>query len=249
MFSFFKKKSNPPVDANWKLPIDTDIHSHILPGIDDGAPDVETSIRLVKGLYDIGIRKTVATPHIISDMYRNTPQTINAALDILKAAVAKEKIDIEITAAAEYMLDDYFLKLLRTEKQLLTIHNNIILVEQSYATPSGNLNEIGFELMTAGYKPIMAHPERYIFYQGRFEEFGHLKDMGFLLQVNFLSLTGYYGKGVAKAARFIFDNGLADLVATDLHHDRHLDMLRHPRNLQMFHEVLGERKFNDFSLL
>lgn len=248
MFSFFKKKSNLPAAANLKLPIDTDIHSHILPGIDDGAPDVEASVRLVKGIYDIGIRKTVATPHIISDMYRNTPQTINAALGILKPAVAQAGIDIEITAAAEYMLDDYFLKLLRTEK-LLTIHKNIILTEQSYATPSSNLNEISFELMTAGYKPIMAHPERYIFYQGRFEEFSHLKDMGFLLQVNFLSLTGYYGKGVAKAARYIFENGMADLVATDMHHERHLAMLQDPRNLQLFHEVLGETKFNDLSLL
>lgn len=248
MFSFFKKKSNLPAAANLKLPIDTDIHSHILPGIDDGAPDVETSVRLVKGIYDIGIRKTVATPHIISDMYRNTPQIINAALGILKPAVAQAGIDIEITAAAEYMLDDYFLKLLRTEK-LLTIHKNIILTEQSYATPSSNLNEISFELMTAGYKPIMAHPERYIFYQGRFEEFSHLKDMGFLLQVNFLSLTGYYGKGVAKAARYIFENGMADLVATDMHHERHLAMLQDPRNLQLFHEVLGETKFNDLSLL
>ncbi len=248
MFSFFKKKSNLPAAVNYKLPIDTDIHSHILPGIDDGAPDIETSIRLVKGLYDIGIRTTVATPHVISDIYRNTPATINAALDKLKTAVVKEGIDIKITAAAEYMIDDYFLKLVRTEK-LLTIHKNIVLTEQSYATPSGNLNEIAFEMMTAGYKPIMAHPERYVFYQGKFDEFSHLKDMGFLLQINFLSLTGFYGKGVAKAARYIFDNNLADFVATDLHHDRHLHMLQGPKNLQLFNEVLSYKKFNDFSSL
>ncbi|MES2849350.1 MAG: CpsB/CapC family capsule biosynthesis tyrosine phosphatase [Bacteroidota bacterium] len=249
MFSFFKKKSNPAPAINLQLPVDTDIHSHILPGIDDGSPDIETSLRLVKGIYDIGIRKTVATPHVISDMYRNTPETINNALDKLKIAVAAEGIDIEITAAAEYMLDDYFLKLLRTQKEILPIHKNIILTEQSYATPSSNLNEIAFELMTAGYKAIMAHPERYIFYQGRFDEFHHLKDMGFLLQVNLLSLTGYYGKPVAKAARYIFDNGLADLVGTDMHHERHLATLQHPASLQLFNTVLGDRKFNDLSLL
>lgn len=249
MFSFFKKKSNPQPGVNWQLPIDTDIHSHILPGIDDGSPDIETSIKLVKGIYDIGIRKTVATPHIISDIYRNTPETINAALDKLQTAVKKEGIDIKITAAAEYMLDDYFLKLVRTKQPLLTIKDNIILTEQSYATPSSNLNEFAFELMTAGYKPIMAHPERYVFYQGRFEEFSHLKDMGFLLQVNLLSLTGYYGKGVAKAARYIFENDLADLVGTDMHHERHLSMLQEPANLQMFTNVLSSRKFNDLSLL
>ena len=249
MFSFFKKKSIAASGTNLQLPIDTDIHSHILPGIDDGAPDIETSLRLVKGIYDIGIRKTVATPHIISDIYRNTPETINAALDKLQTAVAEEGMDIEITAAAEYMLDDYFLKLLRSNKQLLTIHQNVVLTEQSYAMATGNLNEISFELMTAGYRPIMAHPERYIFYQGKFEEFSHLKDMGFLLQVNLLSLTGYYGKGVAKAAKYIFDNGLADLVGTDMHHDRHLSLLQNPANLEMFNKVLSYKKFNDLSLL
>lgn len=248
MFSFFKKKSNPVGPAGQKLPFDTDIHSHILPGIDDGSPDVETSIMLIKGLYELGIRKTIATPHIIADMYRNTPATINNALDKVREAVSKEGIDIEINAAAEYMLDDYFLKLLRTEKKLLTIHGNVILTEQSYATPSGNLNEISFELMTAGYKPIMAHPERYIFYQGKFEEFTHLKDMGFLLQVNLLSLTGYWGKGVAKAARYLFDNNLVDFIATDLHHERHLQALQLPSNLQLFNTVSQNKGFNDLSL-
>jgi tyrosine-protein phosphatase YwqE len=248
MFNFFKKRSNTSSPAPAVLPIDTDIHSHILPGIDDGSPDIETSIQLVKGLYELGIRKTIATPHIIADMFRNTPQTINPALDKLQEAVAKEGIDIEITAAAEYMLDDYFLKLLRSEKKLLTIKNNIVLTEQSYATPTGNLNEIAFELVTAGYKPIMAHPERYPFYHGKYQEFYHLKDMGFLLQVNLLSLTGYYGKGVAKAAKYIFENQLADFVGTDLHHDRHLAMLQHPNSLKLFETHLGYRKFNDLSV-
>lgn len=244
MFNFFKKKS---ISGPSVLPIHTDIHSHILPGIDDGSPDIATSIQLVKGLYDLGIRKTVATPHVIADMFRNTPETINKALQQLKEAVAKEGIDIEITAAAEYMLDDYFLKILRTEKQLLTIKNNIVLTEQSYATPTGNLNDIAFELLTAGYKPIMAHPERYVFYHGKYHEFQHLKDMGFLLQVNLLSLTGYYGKGAAKAARYIFENDLADFVGTDLHHDRHLAMLQHPKSLRIFEEQLSYKPFNDLA--
>lgn len=248
MFSFFRKKSIPAA-SGLSFPFDTDIHSHILPGIDDGSPDIETSLALVRGLYSLGIRKSVATPHIIADMYRNTPETINAALLLLQEAVAKEGIDMEITAAAEYMLDDYFMKLVRTEKKLLTIHDNIVLTEQSYATPSGNLNEISFELMSAGYRPIMAHPERYVFYQGRFDEFHHLKDLGFLLQVNLLSLTGYWGKGVTKAARYLFDNDLVDFVATDLHHDRHLHALQHPGHLRLFNTVIGEKKFNDFSLL
>lgn len=248
MFSFFKKKSNPSFTGPLLLPVTTDLHSHILPGIDDGSPDIETSLRLVRGLYDLGIRKTIATPHIIADMFRNTPETINAALAALKKAVAKEGIDIEISAAAEYMLDDYFLKQVRTENKLLTIHKNIVLTEQSYATPTGNLNEISFELIGAGYRPIMAHPERYAFYHNNYEEYTHLKDMGFLLQVNLLSLTGYYGKPVARAARYLFEREMVDFVGTDLHHDRHMDMLRHPESIRIFNEVIGEKKFNDFGM-
>ena len=247
MFNLFKK--NPASDIILQLPISIDIHSHILPGIDDGAPDIAASLVLVKGIQQLGIKKTVATPHVISDLYRNTPETINAALEKLRTACTTEGLDIEITAAAEYMLDDYFIKLLRGSQPLLTIHKNIILTEQSYATPTHNLNEIAFDLISSGYRPIMAHPERYPFYHSNYEAYTHLKDMGFLLQVNLLSLTGYYGKPVAKAARFIFENDLADLVGTDLHHARHLQMLQSPGNILLFNKYLSNRQYNDLSLL
>ena len=119
MFSFFSKKNKEV--AITQLPFQTDIHSHILPGIDDGSPDIETSLKLVRGIYNLGIRKTVATPHVIADMFRNTPETINNALQLLTKACKKEKIPIEITAAAEYMLDDYFIKLLRSDKPLFQL--------------------------------------------------------------------------------------------------------------------------------
>jgi len=247
MFNFFKKKDSAASTS--QLPVSTDIHSHILPGIDDGAQDIEASLQLVRGIRQLGIKKTIATPHVIADLYRNTPETIAAALDKLRQACAEEHIDIEISAAAEYMLDDYFIKLLRGSQPLLTIHKNIVLTEQSYATPTHNLNEIAFDLISAGYRPIMAHPERYGFYHGNNDAFTHLKDMGFLLQVNLLSLSGYYGKPVARAAKYIFDNDLADLVGTDLHHARHLQMLQSPTNLAIFSRYLSKRPYNDLSLL
>jgi protein-tyrosine phosphatase len=243
MFSFFRKKTAKNVVT--QLPFKTDIHSHILPGIDDGSPDLETSLKLVKGIYDLGIRKTVATPHVISDMYRNTPQTIQAALNILKPAVAAAGMDIEIQAAAEYMMDDYFVKLLRSGEKLLTIKDWMVLTEQSYATPTNNLNEICFELITAGYQPILAHPERYIFYHDDFEQFHKLKDMGFLLQVNMLSITGYYGKPVAKAAKYILEQKLVDFVGTDMHHYRHLGVLSDPQCLELFDKYMGTLQLNN----
>jgi tyrosine-protein phosphatase YwqE len=243
MFNFFRRRNTAAITPEL-FPFQTDIHSHILPGIDDGSPDIETSLELVRGIYDLGIRKTVATPHIIADIYRNTPETINAALTSLRAAVVKAEIPIEVNAAAEYMLDDYFLKLLQEEAPLMTIHKNIILTEQSYASSTGRLNEIAFAIMTRGYRPIMAHPERYMYYHGNYENYSHLKDIGFYLQVNILSLTGYYGKSTAKAAKYILDNNLADFVGTDMHHVRHLSILQKKENLELFKKYLDKRMYN-----
>jgi len=247
MFSFFKKKIKTDAGAA-KLPFITDLHSHILPGIDDGSPDIETSLELVKGIYDLGIRKSIATPHVIADLYRNTPTTINNALQLLTDACKEANIPIELTAAAEYMLDDYFLKILRNNEEILRIHNNIVLTEQSFVAPTSNLNEMSFELVTAGYQPIMAHPERYHFYHNNYDAYTTLKDMGFLLQVNMLSVTGYYGKPVAKAAKYLFENNLVDLVGTDMHHHRHLEMLQHPKSLELFDKYLSGKTWNDFSV-
>ncbi len=247
MFDFLKSKSTlAPITV---LPVQTDIHSHILPGIDDGSPDIATSLKLVKGIYDLGIRKTVATPHIIGDLYRNTPSTIGAALSNLQQACKEHAIDIEIKAAAEYMLDDHFSELLSQPAPLLTIHNNIILTEQSFAAPSVNLHELAFEMVTKGYRPIMAHPERYGYYHDYFDAFSQLKDMGFLLQINILSLTGHYGKATAKAAKYILSNNLADLVGTDMHHEGHLKMMQDEKHLRLFDEYLGDKKFNQLEAI
>jgi protein-tyrosine phosphatase len=247
MFDFLKRKKKT-VEMEL-LPVTTDIHSHILPGIDDGAPDIATSMVLVKGIYALGINKTVATPHIIGDLYRNTPTTINDALNKLKVACAEEKIDISITAAAEYMLDDHFLQLLRHGSPLLPIHKNVILTEQTFASPTENLHHIAFEIITSGYRPIMAHPERYHFYHQNFDAYSRLKDMGFLLQVNLLSLTGYYGKPVAKAAKYLLTTGLVDLLGTDMHHERHLHALQNAKSLELFKDITGDRKFNELDNL
>ena len=245
MFNFLKRKIILPLTE--VLPIVTDIHSHILPGIDDGAPDIATSLQLVKGICALGIKKTIATPHIISDLYRNTPATINAALAELQSACYAEEIDIEIFAAAEYMIDDHFLTLLRQPSPLLTIHKNYLLTEQSFASETDNLHQIAFETITTGYKPIMAHPERYHFYHQNYDAYKRLKDMGFLLQVNLLSLVGYYGKPAAKAAKYLLNNGLADLVGTDMHHQRHLEVLQDLTSLQIFQECLKDKKFNELN--
>ena len=242
MFSIFKKKVSPASDY---FPIVTDIHSHILPGIDDGAPDVETSILLIEGLMNLGITQSIATPHIIGDLYRNDATTINKALALVTDTLAEKQIDFKVTAAAEYMLDAYFLELLYSKTPLLTLKNNLLLTEFSYADKPYNVERLLFNIITEGYQPILAHPERYGYYHNDFKQYNYLNELGFLLQVNLLSFTGYYGKPAARAAAYLIKNNLASFVGTDLHHTRHLSALSDNRNRKLFTEILNNKRFND----
>jgi protein-tyrosine phosphatase len=242
MFNFFRKKQ--PQSEGY-FPIVFDMHSHILPGIDDGSPDVETSLRLVKGLMDLGVNQSVATPHIISDLYRNTPASIGASLKKLQDALLEAEMDFKVNAAAEYMIDSYFFELLESGVPLLTIKDNLVLTEFSFAFMPDSPKKVSFNIITGGYSPILAHPERYAYYHPDYESYHALEDMGFKLQVNLLSLTGYYGVPVAKAARYILKNGLASFIGTDLHHDRHLAALKDPNNHRIFSDVLKGAKWND----
>ncbi len=242
MLRLFKKAA--PAVAGY-FPLTTDIHSHILPGIDDGSPDVATSLMLIKGLMDAGITGAVATPHIIGDMYRNDAETIGAALKTLQDALIENNIDFKVNAAAEYMADDYFLSLLKNKTPLLTVKDKMVLTEFSYAERPWNAEEIAFNLITEGYQPILAHPERYGYYHNDPKQFHRLSEIGYLLQVNLLSLTGYYGKPAAKAAAYIIKNGLASFAGTDLHHGRHLNALSHPANHIIFAETFGGKMMNE----
>lgn len=244
MLNFFKKSTSGfPYDFTCMA---RDIHCHLLPGIDDGSPSVETSIELLEALTAAGLTRFICTPHIIGDLYRNTPQTVNNALAILQKACSDRNINVELSAGAEYMMDDYFMDLLRRKEPLLVLAKNYVLTELSYATPPGNLEKIAFELNINGYQPLMAHPERYFYYHKNYAAYHRMKELGFLLQVNLLSITGYYGKAAAKAAKYIIENNLHDFVGTDLHHFNHLNALTDPQNRETLHKVLGDRQYNAF---
>jgi protein-tyrosine phosphatase len=248
MLSFFKRKKNA-VDVPVTLPFTTDIHSHILPGIDDGAADIAASLALISGLQQSGIRQCIATPHIIGDLYRNNAASIAEALQKTKDACSNAGISMALTAAAEYMLDDYFMDLLRKKQPLLTLEANIILTEISYSTTPENLNEIATAIKAEGYLPVMAHPERYLYYQNNPDKYYALTEMGFVLQVNLLSVTGYYGKKAEKAVKFILEKQLAKLVGSDLHHQQHLAAINDTDNRMLFEEYFRDKNFNDLSAI
>ena len=209
----------------------TDLHCHIVPGIDDGAKTIEESLDLLRRYENIGIKKLIATPHIMAGVYPNTTETIKEHHAKLLQAAEEAGINIKIGVAAEYMLDGEFEALLK-EKDLLTLKDNYLLVEMSYLNPPVNLFELLFKLQQAGYEPVLAHPERYAFLHDDREGYRKLKHHGCLFQLNLLSLSDHYGKSVKKAAVKLLKEGMIDFTGTDTHHKGHLKLL----------ETLGTRK-------
>ena len=219
-----------------------DMHSHLLPGIDDGSPDMETSLQLIRAMTEIGFSKLITTPHIMWDMYKNTRPIILDKLEQLRAAVKAEGLTVEINAAAEYFLDDYISGLLKKNEPLLTVSGRMVLVEFSLAQPSMSLKEILFEMQMQGYIPIIAHPERYIYLEHNKNFYEDLKDIGCLFQLNLLSLSNHYGKSVHELAQYLVKKEYYDLVGTDLHYYRHIEALKNSSISPLLQKLLESGK-------
>jgi protein-tyrosine phosphatase len=223
MFGLFKKKSKEYfIDFD---EIGVDIHSHLIPGVDDGAKDLESSIELIKGLVDLGFKKIITTPHIYWEYYPNTSDRLLAGLDTLRQGLSDAGVEIEIDCAAEYFMDEKFEELLQN-KELLTFGDNYVLVEMSFFSEAIELENYLFQMQIKEYKPILAHPERYIYYLKNYDRLKELKSRGFKLQLNLLSLTGHYGKEVKELAVKLLNDNLYDFVGTDTHNMGHLNKLK-----------------------
>lgn len=223
MIHFFKQ--NKPLLRDIIPDNFTDIHSHLLPGIDDGAVTIDDTATLIKGLQEIGFKNFITTPHIMADVWKNTPEIINGTLASTISGLSIPNIDSRFKAAAEYMIDAEFWELLKSKK-LLCLKDNYVLVEISYLHPPIQLYDILFELQVAGYQPVLAHPERYNFYHERtLSHYKKLKKAGCLFQMNMLSSVGYYGERVAKTADLLLKNSMIDFIGSDVHHVRHLEYM------------------------
>lgn len=241
MFSFFKSKPPLVTDLSW---LGVDIHSHLLPGIDDGAPDLATSLHLINKLQELGLQKFICTPHIFKELYPNTPTTINAALNLVKQGLQQSGSKVQIAAAAEYMVDGDF----EITNDLLCLKEKYILIEMSYLNETPNIEQAIFDLQIKGYKVILAHPERYNFYHDNHARYYRLKDMGCLFQLNLLSVIGYYGKPVKVVAEYLLAKKMYHLAGTDLHHDKHLEVLENGVKSGKLHEKIGGYEFKNKNL-
>ncbi|HSV88530.1 MAG TPA: CpsB/CapC family capsule biosynthesis tyrosine phosphatase [Bacteroidales bacterium] len=207
------KKLKTPVDLS---PVETDMHSHLIPGIDDGAPDMATVITLLDLLSQMGFKKVITTPHIMKDLYRNSSEIILEGEAKVKEAIKEAGIPIDFKAGAEYLVDDGFTRLVE-QKDLLTISDNYLLIELPYFSPPAQLSEILFELQLAGYKVILAHPERYAYWHGHFGRYEDLHARGLYFQLNIISLSGYYSSHIRKLSQKLIDARMIDFLGTDLH--------------------------------
>ncbi len=226
MINFFRKKEF--------FSIRCDLHSHLIPGIDDGSDTMEESLDLLRGLCKLGYQRVITTPHVMIDAYNNSTQTILDGLNDLRATARENDINIQIDAAAEYYLDEGFLPRLKSG-DILTFDDNYLLFETSYVSRPVNLEDMIFQMQSFGYKPVFAHPERYRYMENKLDKFKQLKDLGVLFQCNINSFGGYYGQSAYKNAVMIAKEGMVDFVGSDLHSAKHLKFIE---------DVFAKREFN-----
>ena len=227
--------------------VQTDMHSHFIPGIDDGAKTIEDSIALARRMYELGFKKLITTPHIQQEFFKNTPEIILGGLEKVRKALKSENIPVEIEAAAEYLLDDGF-----EEKEasgnLLSFGDKYILIELSYFNPHPNLKTFVFNLQVDGYKVILAHPERYTYWFSDFAKFEDLKDRGVYFQLNTVSLAGFYPEPVKKFAEKLIDKGMIDFIGSDMHNMNYMAALERSLREKALEKLISSGKLMNANL-
>lgn len=219
MFNFFSRKREPQ-----PLFFNTDVHCHVLPGIDDGSPDAEVSVELIGRMAAWGIERIVASPHVTFGTFENTAESVAAARDALAAASAGKEGFPAVENWAEYRIDDLFLKRLE-QNDLMTRPGGFILIENSFMQEPWNLDQLVFDLQVKGLRPVLAHPERYTYYYNKKARYRALHDAGLLFQINLLSLADAYGGAEKHIAEYLIENDMVDFVGSDLHRRRHADAI------------------------
>ncbi|SFQ25602.1 tyrosine-protein phosphatase [Parafilimonas terrae] len=233
MFSLFGTKKATP-DLSF---IGADMHSHLLPGLDDGLQTIDQTVSYIRQLQQMGYQKLICTPHILAEVYPNSPATILPKLELVRTALLENNIGIQVEAAAEYMVDLDFENHVMEGKPLLTFGKSLILIEMSYVAASNNIESAIFQLKLKGLQPVLAHPERYNYYAGNIETFQRFIDLGCYLQINILSLMGYYGEGPKKTAQNLLKKNMVTLVGTDMHHENHLNGLKDLASRKSFYKL------------
>ncbi len=203
----------------------TDVHSHLIPGIDDGVDTYDEALQLLHAFHEMGYRKVITTPHIMQDFYNNEPEEILDGLEKLRIEMENTGLEMEVEAAAEYYLDESLLKKLEGDRKILTFGKNYLLFETSFINKPIYLDDFLFLAQSRGLQPVMAHPERYAFVHNEPQLLKSLTDRGMLLQINLNSLSGYYSRQVQKMARQLIDEKQVHFLGSDCHSMKHFEAL------------------------
>ncbi len=238
---FFKNKNSAALDFS---NIGVDIHSHLIAGIDDGAKTLDDSLALIRGLQDLGFSKIITTPHIYKEHYPNTKEIIGEGLADVKLALKQANIHMPIEASAEYFMDEHFEGLL-DDKNIRPLKEKYVLVEMSFFGAPPKLEDYLFKIQLKGFTPILAHPERYIFFHNDYDHFHELKAKGVLFQINASSITGYYGKPVKLIAHKLLKDKLINFIGTDAHHLGHIEYLKSNIKNKEFQQILSKYEFQN----
>lgn len=242
MFSLFKSK---PLLKELVPSHYIDIHSHVLPGIDDGAKSMVDTQLLLEAMVDLGFSQCITTPHTMKNVWSNTTASIDEALSQVKTNLPDLSNDLSLRAASEYFLDENLIQLAQ-EQQLLTLKDSYILVEMSYLNAPLQLFDFLFELQLKGYQLILAHPERYSYYHHTKTAFDRLKKAGCFFQLNLLATVGYYGKDVAETANYLLKNQMYDFVGSDIHHANHILAFHHKIVIKNHTDLMNVMEKNSF---
>lgn len=244
MFGLFRSNKT---ELNYK-DVGVDMHSHLIPAIDDGVKSIEESVKSIKLLYEAGYTHLITTPHIMSDYYPNKPEIILDGLEKVRLAVKQEGIPIKIDAAAEYYIDYHFYTHF-DDADLLTINNRYILFELSFLNPPEILKDIIFKIQTAGYIPILAHPERYSYWFRHFDIFKELKERGVWMQININSFADEYGVPTRKIAEKMVKEDLVDLLGSDFHRPQHIEVMKMASKNKYLQKLIASGKVRNKELI
>jgi tyrosine-protein phosphatase YwqE len=238
MFKWFSKKEKELEAIDFSI-LKTDIHSHFIPGIDDGSPDMETTISLIKEMKELGFQRIITSPHVMSDFYQNSSETILSGVDAVRKELKEKEIDMGFDAIAEYYIDYDFEQKIGKE-QFLTFGDKYLLVELSFMEAPKNLFDIIFKLQLEGYKVVLAHPERYAYYDEK--DYEELVARGIFLQINLLSLIGYYSPKIKKKTEQLIAKNQVSFVGTDCHNMQHAELYKKCQTKKAWHDLINSDK-------
>ncbi len=245
MFNKLIEKLSFSSDEKFDLLHTIDLHSHLIPAIDDGVKNLKQSISIIKQLQEMGFKKIITTPNIMRHRFPNSKNAILYRYEILKKELIKYNINIDLQVASEYYYDEHFLELIN-KKDLLTFGDNYVLFEFSFHVKPIGIAQVVFRLLELGYNPILAHPERYLFFND-IDDYYALKDLGLLFQINLVSLQGFYGKKAKKSAEEIINAGLVDFIGSDIHSEKYVDAFNKALKHKLYPKIFEKNYIkNDF---